>query len=231
MTARLLPLSVASLCDNARLGDRTAKPNGPPDLAPPLPAFTKSGKPKATKTGKVGLDGVWNALIESLPQGIIILSPALALIYANYRARELCQQLANTDFELTALPAVIFNICRKFSQEATNEPLVVEVPGEAGALLRLQVRWLYTGPNHHAYLWVQVENCEEMLREELWIEQKKYDLTERESEIWILMRQEYTYVEIAEMLQISANTVKTHVKHIYAKRRSSIHLKRFWASR
>jgi DNA-binding CsgD family transcriptional regulator len=47
-----------------------------------------------------------------------------------------------------------------------------------------------------------------------------YDLTEREAEICLLLRKEYTYQEIAKVLQISLNTVKTHVKNIYAKRRS-----------
>jgi DNA-binding CsgD family transcriptional regulator len=53
------------------------------------------------------------------------------------------------------------------------------------------------------------------------IQQKKYDLTEREAEIWMLLRKEYTYQDIAKILQISLNTVKTHVKNIYAKRRTS----------
>jgi DNA-binding CsgD family transcriptional regulator len=232
MTARLLPLSATSLRENAWLGDRTSKQNVPPVVSPVQPALTSPSKLNCVTTKSVSLDGIWNALVESLPQGVLVLTPELALVYANYRAKELCQQLAQAKSGLTTLPAIIFNICRRFVQEdANHEPLVVEIPSQAGGLLRLWVRWLHNGPDDHAYLWVQVENCDEVLRQELWLEQKKYNLTERESEIWILMRQEYTYLEIAKMLQISSNTVKTHVKHIYGKRHSSIHKKAFWASR
>ncbi len=227
MTARLLPLSATSLRENAWLGDRYPKQNLSPAAAPAPTALPKAGQPN-TQTGPISLDGVWNALVESLPQGILVLTPDLALVYANYRARDLCKQVAQTK---SGLPPMILNICRRFVQEdASNEPLVVEMPSNTGALLRLWVRWLYIGPDNHAYLWVQLENCDEVLQEELWLEEKKYNLTDRESEIWMLMRQEYTYVEIAEMLQISPNTVKTHVKHIYGKRRTSIHQKTFWAS-
>ena len=232
MTARLLPLSATSLRENAWLDAPASRQNVPPVKSPVQPALTKTSKLNSAKSGTVRLDGVWNALVESLPQGVLVLTPDLALVYANYRARELCQQLVPDAAGMTALPPIIFNICRRFVKEDTNnEPLVVEIPNQAGGLLRLWVRWLYTGPGNNSYLWVQLENCDEVLREALWLEQKKYNLTERESEIWILMRQEYTYLEISEMLQISSNTVKTHVKHIYGKRRSSIHQKTFWASR
>ncbi len=75
---------------------------------------------------------------------------------------------------------------------------------------------------------VFLENCDEVLQEDLRVQQKKYDLTERESEIWRLLRKEHSYQEIAEILQISLNTVKTHVKNIYAKRRSCQDQETFW---
>ncbi len=46
----------------------------------------------------------------------------------------------------------------------------------------------------------------------------------------MLLRQEYTYQEIARVLQISLNTVKTHVKNVYAKRRSFHGQEKFWCS-
>lgn len=43
------------------------------------------------------------------------------------------------------------------------------------------------------------------------------ELTTRESEVLILLRMGKTYVEIGEQLDISQNTVKTHLKSIYRK--------------
>lgn len=89
---------------------------------------------------------------------------------------------------------------------------------------------LRTTPSREALPLIAVflENCDEVLREDLRVQRKKYDLTERESEIWLLLRKEYSYQEIAETLKISLNTVKTHVKNIYAKRRSCQDQETFW---
>lgn len=66
---------------------------------------------------------------------------------------------------------------------------------------------------------VFLEDRQETQLEDLRLQKEQYDLTERETEIWMLLQQEYSYQEIARRLQISLNTVKTHVKNIYAKRR------------
>ena len=55
--------------------------------------------------------------------------------------------------------------------------------------------------------------------EELRIEQKKYDLTERETQIMNLLLKAYSYQDIAEILHISLNTVKFHIKNINSKKR------------
>lgn len=43
------------------------------------------------------------------------------------------------------------------------------------------------------------------------------DLSEREAEVLLFICHGYTNKEIASQLQITANTVKTHLKNIYAK--------------
>lgn len=50
---------------------------------------------------------------------------------------------------------------------------------------------------------------------------QKYKLTKREVEIAILLAKGKTYKEIAEELFISANTVNSHVKHIYEKTKTN----------
>lgn len=48
-----------------------------------------------------------------------------------------------------------------------------------------------------------------------------YNLTNREAEISRLVADGHTYKKIGELLYISVNTVKTHVKHIYEKTETS----------
>jgi DNA-binding CsgD family transcriptional regulator len=51
---------------------------------------------------------------------------------------------------------------------------------------------------------------------------QKYGLTSREAEVWLLHQAKHTYQQIAEKLYISRNTVKKHLKNIYAKQRDSL---------
>jgi ATP/maltotriose-dependent transcriptional regulator MalT len=95
----------------------------------------------------------------------------------------------------------------------------------------MNARWLHLTDDRgtqQPYILILLENCNDLLQEEVRIERKKYDLTEREAEVWMLLRQEYSYQDVAKLLQISLNTVKTHVKNVYAKKRSCQGREKFW---
>ncbi|MEO0869206.1 MAG: helix-turn-helix transcriptional regulator [Cyanobacteria bacterium J06642_11] len=49
-------------------------------------------------------------------------------------------------------------------------------------------------------------------------EAQRYGLTSRETDVWQLKRMGYSYKEISKKLFISENTVKKHLKNIYAKK-------------
>ena len=210
-------------------------------------AYARSGKQTRTMPlesgstfGSPGLDALWITLVESMQEGVLVVAPNLLPVYTNMKAKELCQQMLMPDEETEAsLPGVITEACHRLLKEGclNYEALVVEYQGHQGQVIRLRVRWLSLNSNKNSsketepYIFVQLENRQTELEEDLRVDRKKYDLTEREAEIWMLLRQEHTYQEIAELLQISLNTVKTHVKNVYAKRRSSLGQRRVWYSR
>ena len=51
-------------------------------------------------------------------------------------------------------------------------------------------------------------------------EAQQYNLTERETEIWLLQRANYTYKQIASELFIAPNTVKKHMQNIHLKQKA-----------
>ncbi len=177
----------------------------------------------------VSQDVLWGMLLESMPLGVMVLASSLQLVYCNEKAKGFCDRLQESDGE--ALPTAISDLCHRLMQEETIslEPLMMEYQEQA-QFLRLQVRWMNL-PTTQSLLLVLLEDCQESLRTELQIEQDKYDLTDREAEIWFLLRQKYPYQEISDLLKISLNTVKTHVKNIYAKRKSLAGERKIWYSR
>ena len=198
------------------------------------------------------LNLIRSSLLESLSQGVIVTSRSMQPLYWNGRARTLCQQLSGSESPPLELPSAVSEVCHRLMREdsVSDRPFVMECQASAGQTIRISARWLdlaaqrdnlishtaashshYTvepGRQQQPYIVVLLEDCTDLLREELRIERKKYDLTEREAEVWMLLRQEHSYQEIAKMLQISLNTVKTHVKNVYAKKRSCQGREKFW---
>ncbi|NJN60088.1 MAG: helix-turn-helix transcriptional regulator [Leptolyngbyaceae cyanobacterium SL_5_9] len=192
----------------------------------------KSEVPKIEVFSNISTDSgeFWNALVDLLPEGVVVVAPNMRLVHLNLKAKELCQQLTQNDCELNVLPPMLTEICHRLIRKAGSgeHPVIVESETPAGLRLRIRARWFTPRPDHsenadlvnRQFILLLLENYDEALQEELWIERRKYDLTEREAEIWLLLRQEYSYQEIAEALRISLNTVKTHIKNVYAKKRS-----------
>ena len=198
------------------------------------------------------LNLIRSSLLESLSQGVIVTSRNMQPLYWNTKARSLCQHLSSSASPPLDLPAAVSEVCHRLMREesSSDRPFIMECQSATGQTIRISARWLDMtvqretampdrvssgsrqtaefGRSRQPYLLVLLEDCNDLLQEELRIERKKYDLTEREAEVWMLLRQEYSYQEIAKMLQISLNTVKTHVKNVYAKKRSCQGREKFW---
>ncbi len=192
----------------------------------------------------VEITALWGRLLESLNQGVVILGRDLTPLYWNHQASDLCYvggREPNNLPKLSIAIADIGNYCIR-SGEGSHKTVMMECEISNHHIVRLRARWLNATGLFEAqkatvetasaqsqdYILVTLEDCYETLRQELHFDQKKYDLTERETEVWMLLRQEYSYQEIAKLLQISLNTVKTHVKNVYAKRRSHLSNSNFW---
>ncbi len=61
------------------------------------------------------------------------------------------------------------------------------------------------------------EPCEESLEQRCARLARRYGLTRREEEVMALLAQDATYAQVEESLAIANSTLKTHVRHIYAK--------------
>ena len=257
MTAPLLSASPETTSFGPVLSPRSLAGNGLASSRRPVnkvsthQRFCNAAKPQSTES--VELDAIWSSLLESLHPSVIVVSRQLKPIYWNGRSKNLCQALLGGQRLPSELPIEVVEVCHRLMRDSriTDRPLIMECQAVGGDTLRISARWLQinsgsssstaphlakfeetsnsvSGSAQPPYMLITLENCTDTLREELRLEQQKYDLTEREAEVWMLLRQEYTYQEIAKMLQISLNTVKTHVKNVYAKKRSCQGRDKFW---
>jgi DNA-binding CsgD family transcriptional regulator len=193
------------------------------------------------------LNQIWSQLLDMLPQGVIVLSRQLKPMYCNQKAQVLCQALTGEACFGKNLPLPVSEACYAVTrdQAALGSTLMMECQLSSGHSMRLSAQLMELeiigeerlrplaaaatlSTQKEPCIVVFLENCSEVMQQEAKIQQRKFDLTDREAEIWMLLRQELTYQEIARTLQISLNTVKTHVKNVYAKRRGGQGREKFW---
>ncbi len=166
------------------------------------------------------------AVIESFVDGIFILTADGELVHVNKRARSICQQLTFL-LDKDEIPDEIRRICqslRESRQLFPNKKISIEseIETKSSVKIRIRARWLQTNESNNDYLLVTLEDREQTIRSMAISEAKKYGLTERESQVWLLRRGNYSYQEIAEKLYITINTVKKHLKNIYAKQQEIV---------
>jgi DNA-binding CsgD family transcriptional regulator len=170
-------------------------------------------------------------LMNFIKEGVLILTGQSKLFYLNLKARKICRQMEKSGAPSGEIPTVVANLSHQFNQHGGYEDKVLITEYQLAENQRIRIRacklpedWPHNFEEMESdrpHLLIFLEDLTANLQENLKIEQQKYNLTDREIEIWQLLLQTYSYQDIAKSLQISLNTVKFHVKNIYAKKRSS----------
>ena len=167
------------------------------------------------------------AIIEGFVDGVLILTEQGKWVHANQRARRICQQFSSDPLERKSVPLPIWRICESLldSRELFPEQRLIieaEVDTHHAEILRVRVRWLQLDKSDSPYLLVTLEDRNQSANNTAIAEAQKYNLTPREAEVWSLRRDNYSYKEIAAKLYITINTVKKHLKNVYAKQQESV---------
>lgn len=168
-------------------------------------------------------------VIESLRNGVLILTETGELIHINSNARKIFNQFyeSSANSQLNLVPCPIWHLCQLLIESRTlfSEQSIIlsdEVVLDTFNTFRVRGRWLDLEQFNHPCLLVTIDNQNESLKKAIADEVKKYQLTPREAEVWQFYRVNYKYKEIAEHLYITINTVKKHMKSIHAKRQAFI---------
>lgn len=184
--------------------------------------FSTESSDRRISTGK-SYEYLCRGVLENLADGILVLTESGQLIYSNSIAQEICAQL-NPDASKFNIPEAIWQvleglISNRRSLSVQPSFLISEVWVNPSTILRIRVQWLEWQAGN-GYILVNLEDRHQANRDRAASEVKQYGLTTREAEIWLLRREGYSYREIAERLYVAINTVKQHLKHIYAKQKA-----------
>ena len=169
------------------------------------------------------------AVIDNFIDGILILTDQGEWVHANEAARQICAQFPMDQLQPNNIPKEIWLACQALLNDRHLSPIdavlmETEVEIEPATKLRVRVKWLQLRFNSDPCLLVMLEDRTQLLDNIANSEVDKYGLTPRETEVWVLHREKYTYKEIAAKLHISFNTVKKHMKNIHAKQETVLYM-------
>jgi ATP/maltotriose-dependent transcriptional regulator MalT len=165
-------------------------------------------------------------LIDSLINGVLILTVQRELIYANDAAWRVLRQLTSVKSRENQVPQEIWHICQYLIHSRQMFPrqhwfMESEISTDETTALHIRARWFQVETIADPCLLLMLEDRYEVLKTWAIEEAKRYGLTPREKEAWLLHRSNYTYKEIARELRITPNTVKKHMQSIHAKQKDA----------
>lgn len=195
-----------------------------------LHSFTNTSEKQNSQTRQSD-NVLLKGIIESLLDGILILTEQGEWVQANNLARQICSQLTPTQSQTNSVPKEIWDVCQALISSRglfpTGSMLIEsEIASNQVTNLRIRVRWFKLNAFPQPCLLVILEDRCQSKKKLALAEVDKYRLTPREAEVWLRRRANYTYKEIATDLYISINTVKKHMKNIQVKRETVLGMER-----
>lgn len=164
-------------------------------------------------------------ILETFVDGVIILTHAGDVLYSNKLAHQICQKLNPNLVNQDWIPQEIWHLCQTVWHSCSLHPektAITEFEGflEKTARFRVRIRWLPLDTTGNSSLLVLLEDRQESIQHRAIADARQYQLTARQAEVWTLRLKGNSYQEIAVKLYISLETVRKHLRTIYAKRNS-----------
>ncbi len=163
-------------------------------------------------------------VIEELLDGILVLTEQRELVHANECARRILRILNRGKSQVSLVPQEIWHVCQTLIESRNLFPgqhwlVETKIFIDSTVTFNVKARWIKLPPFETPCLLLLIRDQYQSIKAIANEEALKYGLTERESEIWLLHRANYTYKQISTELYITPNTVKKHMKSIHVKQK------------
>jgi hypothetical protein len=156
---------------------------------------------------------------------VFILQDDGTVLYGTQNLQDHLPDLGDLKDNTATVPQEIALICQMLKQcrgqfPSQNWAIEFDIFTKDAIALRIRSRWLKLAGFDQPCILLVIEDRQQMVQDIVLDEAEDWGLTPREREVWLLHQDGCTYSQIAEKLFISMNTVKKHMRSIYAKRRA-----------
>ncbi|NJL47480.1 MAG: LuxR family transcriptional regulator [Leptolyngbyaceae cyanobacterium SM2_5_2] len=163
-----------------------------------------------------------SAVLEGFADGLLILALDGTCLHRNQKGKALCHTLNQSSNQ--EVPDCLWAMCNYLLEGRDLFPehsfvLTQDFTCAENRCIRARAQWLDWPHSADSYFLVLLEDQTLTAQNSALLEALQYDLTPRERDVWLLKRANRSYEAIALELYITVNTVKRHLKSIYAKRK------------
>lgn len=171
-------------------------------------------------------------------QGLLLLDETGQLLQSTSKAQELCRSIRLASVSQTnqcvtsldsaiALPQKVSTLCEFLVDgrcEFSGKPLQLsdDIFFDNGLRIHLNAEWIAVAEQSTPCIFVRLEDITQTAGQRALCDACRYGLTPRETEVWALYLQGFSYRQVSEQLFIAMCTVKKHMKNINSKRRGEI---------
>lgn len=170
-------------------------------------------------------DPVVEEALTRLTNGILIITEGQQLLYANECACRILRQICQARPSVDGLPREISYLCNSIADVPRQFPgqhwiMKTKICISSAVTFSVTARYMRLETLGKYCIVLEMKDQYQLVKNIAMEEAQKYGLTDRETEIWLLQRANYTYKQIAAELFIAPNTVKKHMQNIHLKQKA-----------
>lgn len=163
-------------------------------------------------------------VLTQLTDGVLIITPEKKIVYANECACRILRQVNQDRENPESIPKEITYLCNSLSDIRRQFPgqhwfINTKICVNSSITFSVHVRYMKLNSLGKDCIVLILKDHYQMIKGIAQEEARKFNLTDRETEIWLLQRANYTYKQIASELFIAPNTVKKHMQNIHLKQK------------
>ncbi|MGA7932303.1 MAG: helix-turn-helix transcriptional regulator [Kovacikia sp.] len=162
--------------------------------------------------------------LTKLTDGVLIITEEKKVIFANECACRILRQINQDQENTEPIPREINYLCNSLSDIRRMFPgqhwmMTTKICISSAVTFNVHARYMKLDTLGKYCIVLVLKDQYQLIKTIAVEEAQKFNLTDRETEIWLLQRANYTYKQIASELFIAPNTVKKHMQNIHLKQK------------